>query len=337
VEVGTNTVAQPETASAHHLNNGATIKHNGDRLRRRHRERFGVLLGEGYFAGDAIMLTLTMDEKTAASPDLAAIWNSVTTAAGARLRRAGVTGRVTASERGKHTDRPHRHIVADVGIDALWRYALGHWRGFRKFARGWRPDDDGAMKAMELQNRWERGQWRGERRPKYARTYQELVLSRYLGQGSIGWVDVLGMPGAAAVSYALKYTSKGGGRSSYSRAASAGWAHGAKPLLYIYKGEAMRYPPRNPAWVKKEVGRLDRRDARRLHDVLSLRASALPSMLSAMARREEYLAMTTASMLHFRASKVHSMSAAAIRYRLEEIENPDMEREAITGEDEAGL
>jgi hypothetical protein len=227
-------------------------------------------------------------------------------------------------------------MVWDIGINALWQYALVHFRGFRTFARNFEPDD-GAMKALELQHRWETGHWRGKRRPKEARTYQELVLSRYLGQGSIGWVDVLGMPGAAAVSYALKYTSKGGGRSSYSRAASAGWAHGAKPLLYIYKGEAMRYPPRNPAWVKKEVGRLDRRDARRLHDVLSLRASALPSMLSAMARREEYLAMTTASMLHFRASKIHSMSAAAIRYRLEEIENPDMEREAITGEDEAGL
>jgi hypothetical protein len=341
VEVGTNTVAQPETASAHHLNNGATIKHSGDkhngaRLRRRHRERFGVLLGEGYFAGDAVMVTLTMDEETAASPEKAAKWNSVITAINARGRRAGVTGRVTASERGEQTGRPHRHMVWDVGINALWQYGLKHWRGFRKFARDFEPDD-GAMKAMELQNRWETGRWRGKRRPEKARTYQELVLSRYLGQGSIGWVDVLDITGTAAVGYALKYTSKGGGRVSYSRSASIGWAHHAKILVYAYNGESMRYPPRDPDWVRNEVGRLDRRDARRRHDQLSLRASAIPSMLSAMARYEEYIAMTTAASLHFRASKIHSINAAAIRYRLEEIENPDMEREAITGEDEAGL
>jgi len=325
--------AQPRTASAHHLNDGATIKHNGKRLRRRHRERFGAMIGEGYWNRDATMLTLTMDEATAADPELARVWNSVLTSIGARLRRAGVTGRVTASEKGKLTDRSHRHVVGDMALQDVWGYLLKHGRGFRKFARNWEPDE-GALKAMLLQRRWEQGQWRGSRRPKFARTYQELVVSRYLGRGSIGWVDVLGITGKAAVGYCLKYAGKGGGRVSYSRPAGAAWANGAKLLVYAYDGQMMRYPRRKPEWVVNEIGRLDRRDARRRHDQQAIRAAALPAIVSAMVRHEEYRAMTTANELHFQASNLHATRAAAYRYRVEEIETPGMEREAITSADE---
>lgn len=291
------------------------------------------MLGEGYWQSDAVMLTLTMDEETAGDPDKGRLWNSVLTAIGGRLRRKGVTGRVTASERGKTTDRQHRHIGADVSLDDLWQYALRHWRGFRTFARNWEPDE-GALKAMLLQRRWENGTWRGERRPKYARTYQELVMSRYLGRGSIGWVDVLGISGKAAVGYMMKYTSKGGGRVSYSRPASAPWANGAKLIVYAFNGECHWYPRRRQEWIDNEIGRLERREARRRHDEESTRAHVVSSMLTAMVRHEEYIAMTAASNLHFQASNLHATRAAAIRYRREEREDPDMEREAITREDE---
>lgn len=288
--------------------------------------------GEGYWETDAVMLTVTMDEETAADPDKARVWNSTMTAIGGRLRRKGVTGRVTASERGKRTDRPHRHIAADVSLDDLWQYALKHWRGYKTFARNWEPDE-GALKAMLLQRRWETGKWRGPRRPRSARTYQELVMSRYLGRGSIGWVDVIGISGKAAVGYMMKYTSKGGGRVSYSRPASAAWANGAKLLVYAYDGEMVRYPRRNPDWVKNEIGRLERREARQRHDEESTRAHVVSAMLTAMVRHEEYIAMTAASSLHFQASNLHATRAAAIRYREEEVRYPESEREAIQAAD----
>lgn len=331
---GAEAVAPPPAALQPHLNNGATIKHNGGgRIRRRHRERFGAMLGEGYWQSDAVLITLTMDEETAANPAKAVLWNSCLTAIGARLRRSGVSGRVTASERGKLTDRPHRHIAADIDIQRLWDYMREHARGFRRFAREWEPDE-GAVKAMVLQHRWETGKWRGRRRPKYARTYQELIIGRYLGKGAIGWVDVLGITGKAAVGYMMKYTSKGGGRVSYSRPASRAWGHGAKLLVYAYDGQMVRYPRRREEWVKNEIGRCERREARRRHDLEASRSNVVGAMLTAMARHEDYLTMTAANGLHFQASNLHAQRAAAIRYRWEEREDPDMERKAITSADE---
>jgi hypothetical protein len=54
-----------------------------------------------------------------------------------------------------------------------------------------------------------------------------------------------------------------------------------------------------------------------------------------MARKDDYQAMTTASELRFKQSEVYESKAAAIRYRVEELESPDMERAAIIGEDES--
>lgn len=291
------------------------------------------MLGEGYWQTDAVLVTVTIDEDTAHDPAKAAVLNSVLTAMGARLRRAGVTGRVTASERGKRTGREHRHIGADIDIQTLWDYGRKHWRGFREFARNWEPDE-GALKAMVLEQRWETGKWRGRRRPKAARTYQELILGRYLARGAVGFVDVLGMTGKGAVGYMMKYTSKGGGRVSYSRPAAAAWANGAKLLVYAYGGEMVRYPQRRPEWVKNEVGRCERREARRRHDVESMRQRAVPAMVAAMARREDYLTMSAANALHFGAANVHAVRAAALRYRIDEIEDPDWERESIIRADD---
>lgn len=333
VEAGAGTVAPPQSAPAPHLNDGATIKHSGvRRLRRRHRERFGAMLGEGYWQSDAVLITLTMDEETAANPARAVLWNSCLTATGARLRRMGVEARVTASERGRRTGRQHRHIAAGVGIQDMWTYALKHWRGFREFARNWDPDE-GAVKAMVLQHRWENRGKRGKR-PYAARTYQELVLGRYLGMGALGWVDVHDVTGKRAVGYMIKYTSKGGGRVSYSRPASRPWANGAKLLVYAYDGQMVRYPRRRAEWVKNEIGRCERREARRRHDLEASRSNVVGAMLTAMARHEDYLTMTAANGLHFQASNLHAQRAAAIRYRWEERENPDMEREAIRSADE---
>ena len=157
-------------------------------------------------------------------------------------------------------------------------------------------------------------------------------MSRYLGRGSIGWVDVLGISGASAVGYTLKYTGKGGGRVSYSRPVGAAWGHGAKLLVYAYKGQMMRYPRRPVEWVTNEIGRLDRRDARRLHEAEAIRASATPAMLSAMWRYEEYRAMTAANLLRFQVYNLHARRAASYQYRLAELANPDIEREWITSE-----
>jgi len=63
-------------------------------------------------------------------------------------------------------------------------------------------------------------------------------------------------------------------------------------------------------------------------------AEAMPSLLRSMERKQAYLAMTSANDLRFKAMESHEAKAAAIRYRIGEMEDPDMEREAITREDE---
>ena len=111
-------------------------------------------------------------------------------------------------------------------------------------------------------------------------------------------------------------------------------ANGAKLLVYAYGGEMERYPQRRPEWVKNEVGRCERREARRRHDVEAMRQRAVPAMVAAMARREDYLTMSAANALHFGAANVHAVRAAALRYRIDEIEEPDWERESIIRADD---
>ena len=282
------------------------------------------------------MFTWTEDNDTLTDPQRRERLNSKFTAIGARLRRAGIAGRMTVLEFGSENDRPHHHQMADGGIDAIWRYALDHWRGFRAFARAWRPDD-GAMKALLLQDRWARGEWQGKR-PHYARTYQEIVMGRYLAEiYGMGHVDVMMVTGKYAIGYALKYVGKGGGRISYSRTLSEAWAYKAKSLVYAYKGKVCRYPGRDPSWIRCEIGRCERREARLRYRQSVNVGSAVPAFLHAMQRREDYLTMATASELHFQASDSHDRRAKAIRYRLEELRDPEFERSAIQGEnDETG-
>ena len=66
----------------------------------------------------------------------------------------------------------------------------------------------------------------------------------------------------------------------------------------------------------------------------AMRQRAVPAMLTAMARREDYLTMSAANALHFGAANVHAIRAAALRYRVDEIEYPDWERESIIRADD---
>jgi hypothetical protein len=331
-EVGTE-VSSPTDRPLTHLTNRAIIKHKREK---RHRERLGAMVGSGHFRRSGVMLTVTYDNATLGRSDKAEVLNSVLTALGARLRRAGVTARVTAREYGSKRLRLHNHVVADVEFGDLIRMAREHWRGFQRFAREWRPDE-GAIKAMFLQARWVERGCPGER-PHFARTWNECVMGRYLAaQVKVGFVDVMEVDGKQAVGYCLAYAGKAygpQGRVSYSRKASEPWAHKAHLQVYAYKGECYYYKPRRPEWIEREVGRLDRRDLRRDHTQKVLRSQAMPSLLMAMERKQAYLAMTAANDLRFKAMESHEAKAAAIEYRIGEIGNPDMEREAITSADE---
>lgn len=326
-------------ASHKDLNHSALIKHNRCKA---HRERLGAIRGDGHFEGASVLITNTVNDETLNSRERVERVNSRLTAQGARLRRVGVGERVTAKEYGSKRGRPHHHQCYDVPLRELLKRAQ-RWRGFRKFAATWTPDERAAI-PMAIQARWEAGGCIGRR--KGGRTRDELMLSRYLAESwGLGYVDVQEIPGGAAVGYLLSYVTKGGetgkygrARVSYSRPLSWRWAHGAHLQVYAYAGECYFYPPRSSSWADREVARLDRVDLRREREHAKereSRAAALPAMLNAMARRNDYLTMTAASELRFKQSRVYESRAAAIRYRVEEIESPDMEREAITSADES--
>lgn len=321
------------------LNNRALIKHKSWK---KHRERLGAIRLEGHFGGLSVQVTNTANNETLNSRDRVELVNSRLTAQGARFRRIGAPDRVTAKEYGSRRGRPHHHQVYDVSLESLVE-KLQRCRGFAKFARTWQPDERAAI-PMAIEARWEAGGCQGRR--KGGRTRQELMVSRYLAKSwGLGYVDVQEIPAGAAVGYLLTYTGKGGessqygrARVSYSRGLSAPWAHGAHLQVYAYKGEGYFYPPRASGWAGKEVARLDRLDLWRDHERFvrgAERAVAIPSLLRSMARKDDYQAMTTASELRFKQSEVYESKAAAIRYRVEELESPDMERAAIIGEDES--
>jgi hypothetical protein len=297
----------------------------------------GAMIGKGEFQEGGVIITYTYDNATLGRLDQAEVLNSKLTALGARLRRAGVEARVTAREHGSRGGRLHNHVVADVEFGGLIRVAREHWRGFQRFAKEWGPDE-GAVKAMFLQARWVERGCPGER-PHSARTWNECVMGRYLAaQAKVGFVDVMEVDGKQAVGYCLTYAGKAynnEGRVSYSRKASEPWANKAHLQVYAYKGECYYYKPRRPEWIEREVGRLDRRDIRRDHTQKVLRSEAMPSLLSAMERKQAYLAMTAANDLRFKAMESHEAKAGAIQYRIGELENPDMERESIMSADES--
>jgi len=325
--------SSPTDRSPTHWTNRVIIKHKREK---RHRERMGAMVGSGHFGRSGVMLTVTYDNATLGRSDLADKLNSVLTAIGARLRRAGIEARVTAREYGTKSQRLHNHIVADAEFGDLMRTAREHWRGFQRFERDFTPDD-GAIKAMFLQAKWVERGCKGDR-PHYARTWNEIVMGRYLAeQAKVGFIDVMEVDGKQAVGYCLTYAGKAygpQGRVSYSRKASAPWANKAHLQVYAYKGECYWYKPRRREWIEREVARLDRQDRRREHTQMVLVAEAMPSLLRSMERKQAYLAMTSANDLRFKAMESHEAKAAAIRYRVGEMEDPDMEREAITREDE---
>lgn len=220
-----------------------------------------------------MLLTVTRSQQTRGSLDEAKKMNSWLTAIGARLRRAGAQVRVTAREEGEQNARPHNHIVIALSLDDCWSFAVGHWRGFAQYAEEWQPDA-GARKALQLHARWVCHGCRGER-PFSARTRRELILGRYLAENQLGFVDVLEVDGPDAVAYCLQYASKGGGRVSYSRAASVPWAHGAHLQVYAHGGKMCYYPPRDRTWARTEIRRLDRLDARKRHSHEELKRQAL--------------------------------------------------------------
>jgi hypothetical protein len=320
------------------LNNRALKKHKSWK---KHRERLGAIRLEGHFGGLSVMVTNTVNDETLNRRDRLELVHSRLTAQGARFRRIGAPDRVTAKEYGKLRGRPHHHQGYDVSLRELVRLLM-KCRGFAKFAREWEPDDRAGI-PMAIQARWEAGGCQGRR--KGGRTRQELMVSRYLAKSwKLGYVDVQEVPAGAAVGYLLTYVGKGNdcalgrARVSYSRGLSSPWAHGAHLQVYAYKGEGYYYPPRSVIWAGREVARLDRLDLWRAHERSvqgDQRAAAVPSLLRSMARRDDYNEMTTASELRFNQSRVYASRAAGIRYRVEEIEQPDMERAAIIGEDES--
>jgi hypothetical protein len=321
------------------LNNRALIKHKSWK---KHRERLGAIRGNGHFGGASVLVTNTVNDETLNSRDRVDLVNSRLTAQGARFRRIGVPDRVTAKEYGTRRGRPHHHQDYDIDLESLVKQ-LQRCRGFNKFAREWQPDERAAI-PMAIQARWEAGGCQGRR--KGGRTRQELMVSRYLAKSwKLGYVDVQEIPGGAAVGYLLSYVGKGGessqygrARVSYSRSLSVPWAHGAHLQVYAYKGECYYYPARSSSWAAVEVARLDRLDLWRDHARSvreTERALAIPSLLRSMVRRNDYRAMTTASEMRFKQSRIYEVTAVAIRYRVEERENPDSEREAITSADES--
>jgi len=268
---------EPGANELHHLTTCDVIKHStidegwkaenrgkGNRIWRRNNERMATLVSRGY-TKHGIMLSVTLADETEASGNRAGILNSVLTSLGSRLRRAGLTLRVTAREFGEQKGRLHEHIWISGQLETLYTFAMEHWRGFKSYAleETWR--DEGAKRSEVLQLLWITGQWRGKERPRSARCDHELIMGRYLAElAKIGYIDVLDVDTERAVGYVLSYVSKGRktrGRISYSRSVSEAWSN-ATIGIRVKKGEIWWYmdldTERSKHWRAEQIVRLER-------------------------------------------------------------------------------
>ena len=279
---------------------------------------------------------MTDNDETLNARDYKEREHSRLTAFGGRMRRSGITVRVTARENGKLNGRPHHHVVLDIDMESLLRMAA-HWRGWKRHAREWGPDAR-AEAPLRAFRRWVLAGSEGRRQ---GRTYNELMLSRYLAERwGLGYVDVQEVGGAAGVGYVLTYVNKSGAsnqygrvRVSYSRAASAPWANKAKLIVYAHGGKCCWYPARRADWIEREVAHLERKEKRLNYERRTERSAAIPQLLRAMAGYQRYQATTSAQNLRFRASTIHADRANRLTTYADTVEELGDEREAIIAAD----
>lgn len=242
------------------------------RRRRRHNNRFGILIGKGHFVSTSLLITLTFDEESLLSPVRASEADSRLTAIHGKLRRAGYSYRVTSREVGPIHCREHYHLLVDLeerGMPGFIEGLTGTSRGFRDFARDWAPGD----RVRRLQEEYSRWVASGSTGYRSGRSELECLAGDYLAHcWGLGYVDAAELPSDVGRCYLLKFAYQldtnphGRVRISYSRPASQNWAYGAVPLVYAHEGRCCRYGPRDPLWVSRQAAFLDRKDTfRRAH------------------------------------------------------------------------
>jgi len=242
-----------------------TRKRRGKRIN----DRFGALIGNDHFVSTCLLLTLTFDDEALLSPARPETTDGRLTRIQAHLQRAGYQYRVTARESSLTTGRLHYHILVDLGPDGiagLYDALLQTSRNFRKLVGAWVSTE----RTARFEHDYDSWVNRGRPRQRKGRSHQELLISAYVKQSwNQGHTDAVELPKDAGRGYVLKFRYQQPdawfetSRISFSRPASAYWAHGAALLVYAHAGECFRYGPRDPEWAERQVQYLDRKAATR--------------------------------------------------------------------------